>query len=184
MKKIALASLLALSMPVLVQAAPVDVSNKQYNMVGRISVHGSARCFGRAASAGKVAPGDIFASIKFGEIDEVGGTFEWFDDSLMVATTATGAILDRDGNKLTLEFTGQDALAAGSALFSLANIPPTSGEGGTVTVDKYSLTAKATKKSVIVTESTSVNLNATNGCTFKWTIKRKMKGESVDALAP
>ncbi|HSC75945.1 MAG TPA: hypothetical protein VLB90_06905 [Pseudomonadales bacterium] len=182
MKKIVVASLLALSLPMTLNATPVDVANKQYNMVGRISVHGTGKCYGHSASAGKVAPEDIYASISFGDVDETGGTFQWFDDSLMVATTANGDILERDGNKMTLQFTGQNAQAAGSALFTLANIPPTSGAGGSVSVGKYSLTAVATKKSVTVTESTSMSVNAASGCTFTWTIKRKMKGNVVTPI--
>ncbi len=182
MKKTVMAGVLVLSLPMAANAAPVDTTNKQYDMTGRISVRGTGKCYGRSASAGKVSPVDIFASIKFGESDQIGGTFDWFGDSLMPPmSSATGEILERKGNNLTLQFTGQDAQTAGSVLFSLANIPPTSGGGATVSVGAYSLTAVATKKNLTVTEKVSVSVEVPPACTFKWTVKRKMKG---DVLLP
>ena len=176
---IAIASFLALSLPTLLNAAPVDVANKQYDTVGRIAVHGTGRCYGHSASAGKVAPTDIFASIKFNDIDEAGGTFDWFGDSLMPPVTVTGEIMERKGNRLTLQFTGENAQSAGSALSVLANIPTLSQEGATISVGAYSLTAVATRKTMTITEKVSVSIAVPPACTFKWTVKRKMKGNVV-----
>jgi hypothetical protein len=180
MKRFAIAGLLALSLPLSLNAAPVDTTGKQYDMAGRISVHGTGKCYGRSASAGKVSPVDIFASIKFGDSDQAGGTFDWFNDTLMAPMfTDTGEIVERSGNKMTMIFTGENAQTAGSALFSIANIPPSSGAGNPVSVSAYSLTSVVTKNKLTVTEKVSVGVDVPPYCSFKWTIKRKMKGDVV-----
>lgn len=181
MKKYALSILLAAMLPISVQAAPVDLKNKQYNLTGKMAVKGSAKCYGRSASAGKVSPVELTASIRFGDSDQVGGAFEWFDDSLSVLDT-TGDIIERKGNTVTLAFDNEGA----TALLAMANIPPTSGgEGGSgITVDSYSIKAVATNKTLSVNEKVIMKISMPPACEYRWTIQRKMKGAPVTPPSP
>lgn len=181
MKKYALSILLVALLPIGAHAAPVDLKNRQYNLTGKMSVNGSAKCYGRSASAGKVSPVELTASIRFGESDQVGGTFEWFDDSLSVLDI-TGDIFNRKGNTLELAFDNDGA----TALLAMANIPPSSGgEGGAgVNVDSYSIKAVATNKTLVVTEKVVMKISMPPYCEYRWTIKRKMKGAPVAPPVP
>ena len=171
MKKYAWSILLAAMLPISVQAAPVDLTNKQYNLTGKMAVSGSAKCYGFSGKAGKVSPVELTASIRFGESDQVGGVFEWFDDSLSVLD-ATGEISERKNNKLSLAFDND----AATALLAMSNIPPNQGTGGTgLTVDSYSFQASASNKKLTVTEKVVMRIDF-SPCTYRWTIKRKLSG--------
>jgi hypothetical protein len=179
MKKYVLPIALAAMLPLGLHAAPVSLVNTQADMTGKMSVKGTGKCYGRAASAGKVSPVELTASIRFGASDQINGEFDWFNDSTSIADT-TGDIIDRRGNKLTLAFDSE----AATALLAIANIPPSSGGAGGsgLTVDSYSMTGVATKKTMTVTEKVVMKISMPPACEFRWTIKRKLKGPLIPVI--
>lgn len=174
-------------------AAPLVVAGKQYDVTGKIGVKAVGKCYGHSAAAGGYSPEPINASILFGDSDQQDGAFTWFNDTIMVAPVATGTIQKHKGNKMELLFDGDAGSGAGSVLFTMSGIDPTSYGDGVVqfggykfdaVVSKAKVNGQATTK-IKITESVSTSLKTiSTPCSFKWTVKRVLTGVETTPTPP
>jgi hypothetical protein len=174
-------------------AAPVVVAGKQYNVTGKIGVKAVGKCYGHSVAGGGYSPTPIDASILLGNSDQAGGTFTWFNDTIMVAPVATGTITERNGNKLTLKFDGDATDGAGSVLFTMSGIQPGVYGDGAVEFGGYKFDAVVSNAKVNgqastkikITESVSTSMRTiSTPCSFKWTVKRVLTGVETTPTPP
>lgn len=129
MKKSIIAAALAVVLPVAANAAPFDLTNRSYDLVGKLKLKATGTCYGmKFTGKGTADPLmlPVTASLRVRGDQPATGAIEWTNDSLL----ASGVLIDfaietRKNNKMTTHpVTPADSLMLGKALLIKANAYP------------------------------------------------------------
>jgi len=182
------AAVMAVSMPLVVNAAGTPVAGKSFNLAGTVSLKSSGACYGiKFKGNGKVDPAlqATTAVVTVGANDAVGGTFTWKNDTLMPGETLTsGTIKARVGNTFTLDY--NDPLERKMAATALLMSASQNGQFFNVLWDNATIAAYSFKVTVdkagskITTAKEVATVNSTEGpCTAAATTTRIYKGPAI-----
>lgn len=161
-----------------------DIANKEYLISGDIKAKITAFC-GLVTLRSPMDWLEQF-SIKFGDIGVTGGTFQIAGDNLLPpATVVDGQIVERKGNRLTLQYAGiSSPLENGEKLKKL--IYDKALEHGTdfgtdMTITNYAFRAYVRKDSLRLIETLKVAIPnyPDPGCKAKLNVRRKLAGPVV-----